>query len=56
MEKRRSKYESSCIKRIYNQIKDKRNHPIGLQADGIEKFENTAEARKRSHPKKRRKC
>jgi hypothetical protein len=34
---------ASGDKRMYNQVKEKMNHPIGLQSDGIRKSENTGE-------------
>ena len=43
---------ASRDKKIYNQVKDKRNHPIGLQVDGIGKSEKNCRSKQRSHPKK----
>jgi len=43
---------ASRDKKIYNQVKDKRNHPIGLQVDGIGKSEKNYRSKQRSHPKK----
>ena len=43
---------ASRDKKIYNQVKDKRNHPIGLQVDGIEKSEKKLQKQAEESPKK----
>jgi len=45
---------ASRDKKIYNQVKDKRNHPIGLQVDGIEKSEKKLQKQAEESPKKNR--
>jgi hypothetical protein len=42
---------ASGDKRMYNQVKEKTNHPIGLQSDGIRKSENTGEGSRGATPK-----
>jgi len=43
---------ASRDKKIYNQVKDKRNHPIGLQVDGIGKSEKKLQKQAEESPKK----
>ena len=45
---------ASRDKKIYNQVKDKRNHPIGLQVDGIGKSEKKLQKQAEESPKKNR--